>query len=67
MEVFTSMNTMEVNETRNCLVTDILSFKYQKIDWMDSKMVKLKCLTLRKFVKWAYFFIFAKYKWMAIC
>jgi len=37
--------TMEVNGTRNCLVNDILL--YQNIGWMDSKMVKLNCLTLR--------------------
>jgi len=38
---------MEVNETRNCLVTDIL-YKYQTIGWMDLKMpmVKLNRLTL---------------------
>jgi len=36
---------MEVNETRNCPVTDIL-LNIKKIGLMDSKMVKLNCLTL---------------------
>jgi len=31
------------------------SSKYQKIVWMDSKMVKLNCLTLRAFTKMSLF------------
>jgi len=38
---------MEVNGTRNCLATDIL-LNIRKSDWMDSKMAKLNCLTLRE-------------------
>jgi len=36
---------MEVNETRNCLVTDIL-LNIKKIGWIHSKTVKLNFLTL---------------------
>jgi len=36
---------MEVNETRNCLVTDI-PLNIKTIGWMDLKTVKPNCLTL---------------------
>jgi len=41
------IHTMEVNETRNRLVTDIL-LNIRKSCWMDLKTVKLNCVTLRE-------------------
>jgi len=42
MQVLVSLTTMEVNGTRNCLVAD----SPLNIKKLDSKLVKLNCLTL---------------------